>query len=72
MKLRLLQRQKDGWNTEPFELVEKDGKLFGRGSTDDKGPVLAWINVLEAFKNNKIDIPVNIKVRFGRTRSWQM
>uniref|UniRef100_A0A183BVH7 M20_dimer domain-containing protein n=1 Tax=Globodera pallida TaxID=36090 RepID=A0A183BVH7_GLOPA len=30
----------DGWNTEPFELIEKEGKLFGRGSTDDKGPVL--------------------------------
>lgn len=31
-------KKSDGWNTEPFELVEIDGKLFGRGSTDDKGP----------------------------------
>lgn len=28
--------QSDGWDTEPFVLTEKDGKLFGRGSTDDK------------------------------------
>lgn len=28
--------KEDGWNTEPFVLTEKDGKLFGRGSTDDK------------------------------------
>jgi nonspecific dipeptidase len=56
--------KKDGWFTEPFELVEKDGKLFGRGSTDDKGPCLAWINILEAFKENKIDVPVNIKFCF--------
>lgn len=27
----------DGWNTEPFKLVEINGKLYGRGSTDDKG-----------------------------------
>ncbi|KAF8384990.1 hypothetical protein PRIPAC_74132 [Pristionchus pacificus] len=28
--------REDGWHTEPFTLTEKDGKLFGRGSTDDK------------------------------------
>lgn len=26
------------------------GKLYGRGSTDDKGPVLAWLNALEAYQ----------------------
>ncbi|KAI5091160.1 cytosolic non-specific dipeptidase [Silurus meridionalis] len=40
----------DGWDSEPFTLVERDGKLYGRGSTDDKGPVLAWFNVIEAFQ----------------------
>lgn len=53
---------KDGWDTEPFTLTEKDGKLFGRGSTDDKGPVLCWIHALEAYQAAGIDIPVNIKV----------
>lgn len=32
----------DGWDTEPFELTEVDGKLYGRGASDDKGPVTAW------------------------------
>lgn len=27
----------DGWKFNPFELVEENGKLYGRGSTDDKG-----------------------------------
>jgi len=51
----------DGWDTEPFKLVEKDGKLFGRGSTDDKGPVLGWLHVIEAFQKQGIELPVNIK-----------
>lgn len=42
----------DGWNTDPFVLTvdEKTGKMFGRGSTDDKGPVLGWINAIEAHQ----------------------
>lgn len=31
----------DGWDTDPFVLTNKDGKLYGRGSTDDK--VLSYI-----------------------------
>ena len=52
----------DGWDTEPFILTEKNGKLYGRGSSDDKGPVLGWLHALQAFKANNIDLPVNLKV----------
>lgn len=51
----------DGWDTDPFKLIEKDGKLFGRGSTDDKGPVIAWINAIQTLQQLKIEIPINIK-----------
>lgn len=51
----------DGWSTDPFKLIEKDGKLWGRGSTDDKGPVLGWINAIEAYQSVGADIPINIK-----------
>uniref|UniRef100_A0A669DX80 Cytosolic non-specific dipeptidase n=1 Tax=Oreochromis niloticus TaxID=8128 RepID=A0A669DX80_ORENI len=54
----------DGWDTEPFTLVEKDGKLYGRGSTDDKGPVLAWFNCIEAYQKIGKDLPINIKFCF--------
>jgi acetylornithine deacetylase/succinyl-diaminopimelate desuccinylase-like protein len=30
----------DGWDDQPFEPREKDGKIFGRGASDDKGQVL--------------------------------
>ncbi|XP_033221420.1 cytosolic non-specific dipeptidase [Belonocnema kinseyi] len=56
--------KEDGWDTEPFTLVEKNGKLYGRGSTDDKGPVLCWIHALEGYQALGIDIPVNIKFIF--------
>ncbi|NWH73151.1 CNDP2 dipeptidase, partial [Piaya cayana] len=51
----------DGWDSEPFTLVEREGKLYGRGSTDDKGPVLAWLNALEAYQQTNQDFPVNVK-----------
>ena len=31
----------DGWVTDPFKMIIKDGKIIGRGSADDKGPALA-------------------------------
>jgi acetylornithine deacetylase/succinyl-diaminopimelate desuccinylase-like protein len=31
-------------------------KLFGRGSTDDKGPVLGWLHTIEAYQQSGIDI----------------
>jgi nonspecific dipeptidase len=43
-------------------LTEVDGKLYGRGSTDDKGPVLGWIHAIEAFQQTGQDLPVNLKV----------
>ena len=54
----------DGWDTDPFVLTEIEGKLFGRGSTDDKGPVLDWINCIEAYKENGMELPVNVKFVF--------
>lgn len=58
--------KEDGWNTEPFELSvdEKTGRMFGRGSTDDKGPVLGWLNAIEAHQKAGIDFPVNLLMCF--------
>ncbi|KAF7721877.1 hypothetical protein EC973_003973 [Apophysomyces ossiformis] len=52
----------DGWATDPFELVEDEkNRLVGRGSSDDKGPVLGWINVVETHKKLGHELPVNLK-----------
>lgn len=53
--------KEDGWATEPFELtIDEKGRMFGRGSTDDKGPVLGWINVIEAHQKAGVEFPVNL------------
>lgn len=49
------------WNTPPFEPVIQDGKLFGRGSTDDKGQLLLYAKVIEAFLRTHGSLPVNVK-----------
>jgi Cys-Gly metallodipeptidase DUG1 len=51
----------DGWGTKPFELsIDDKGRMYGRGSTDDKGPVLGWLNAIEAHKKAGVDFPVNL------------
>ncbi|XP_038666237.1 cytosolic non-specific dipeptidase-like [Scyliorhinus canicula] len=57
-------RFEDGWSTDPYLLTEKDGNLYGRGSSDDKGPVLAWLHAIEAFQALKQELPVNLKFIF--------
>jgi Cys-Gly metallodipeptidase DUG1 len=55
----------DGWATEPFTLtVDDKGRMYGRGSTDDKGPVLGWLNSIEAHKKAGIEYPVNLLMCF--------
>lgn len=56
--------KEDGWETDPFVLTEKDGKLYGRGASDDKGPVLCWIHAIEAYQKLNMELPVNLKFVF--------
>lgn len=39
----------DEWETSPFEPFERDGRLFGRGSSDDKSGVVMHLGTLRAF-----------------------
>jgi acetylornithine deacetylase/succinyl-diaminopimelate desuccinylase len=36
----------DGWSSDPFTLTERDGKLFGRGACDCKGPLAAMLEAV--------------------------
>lgn len=54
----------DGWDTAPFEPVVRDGKIYARGSTDDKGPVVAHLKAIESIVQTQGKLPLNIKVIF--------
>jgi acetylornithine deacetylase/succinyl-diaminopimelate desuccinylase-like protein len=52
----------DKWNTPPFEAVERDGRIYGRGISDDKGPMMIAIEALAAFVEVDGQLPVNVKI----------
>ena len=52
----------DGWNTDPYTLTFQDGKYYGRGTTDDKGPTLLCLYALSELKESGVKF--NKKVRF--------
>ena len=51
----------DGWHTPPFEPVEKDGKIYARGATDDKGQLFIHVKALESYLKTAGQAPVNVK-----------
>lgn len=51
----------DGWTVEPFAALRRDGKVYGRGASDDKGPAVAALYAMRAVKEARI--PLRRKVR---------
>lgn len=50
-----------GWTSPPFEPTVRDGKLYARGASDDKGQFLAHIMAAEALLVTSGTLPVNLK-----------
>lgn len=51
-----------GWETDPYQPVIKDGRLYARGASDDKGPTMACYYGLKIIK--ELGLPVSKRVRF--------
>jgi acetylornithine deacetylase/succinyl-diaminopimelate desuccinylase-like protein len=49
------------WKTPPFEPTIADGRIFARGSADDKGQLIIHVNALEAHLRTSGTCPVNMK-----------
>jgi acetylornithine deacetylase/succinyl-diaminopimelate desuccinylase-like protein len=48
------------WTSPPFEPAIRDGKIFARGSVDDKGQLFLHVKALEAHLKTRGKLPVNI------------
>lgn len=56
----------EGWTvTGPFEPLEKDGKIYGRGTADDKGPAVAALYAMRAVKELGIPLTKNVRLILG-------
>jgi succinyl-diaminopimelate desuccinylase len=51
----------DGWMYPPYAAEIHDGKIFGRGAIDDKGPTIGALYALKAIKD--LNLPLNRRVR---------
>lgn len=55
-----------GWSTDPFTMVDKgDGFVYGRGTSDDKGPVVACLYALKALREEGMEPKRNIRLVLG-------
>lgn len=67
----------EGWTFPPFSAQISEGKIYGRGSIDDKGPVMASLYAMKAVMDycNQHSIPINKRVRLilglNEENSWK-
>lgn len=56
----------DTWTvTEPFVMKIQDGRIYGRGSSDDKGPAIAALYAIRAIKELNIPLKKNVRLILG-------
>ena len=55
----------NNWTYSPYELTIVDGKLYGRGVEDDKGPTLAAYYAMKILKELKVPLSKRVKLILG-------
>lgn len=63
----------EGWTHPPFGGEVDDGRMYGRGTSDDKGPVIAAYYALRAINQAGIDLPIRVRLILGldEESEWQ-
>ncbi|MBD5132534.1 MAG: M20 family metallopeptidase [Clostridiales bacterium] len=55
----------NGWATDPFKMVEENGKVYGRGVGDDKGSAVVCLHVLKTLKENGQKLKRRVRLIVG-------
>ena len=55
----------DGWQTPPFEPTQEGDRIFGRGTSDDKGPAIAALYAMKAIKEAGIPLKREVRLILG-------
>jgi len=55
----------NGWTVPPYESVVQDGRIYGRGSLDNKGPVVASLYALKALRESGLPLRRRIRILMG-------
>lgn len=55
----------DGWEYPPYGAEIHDGRIYARGSLDDKGPIMAALYGLKAIKDSKLPLSKRVRIIFG-------
>lgn len=62
----------DGWTKSPFEADIRDNKIYGRGTIDDKGPVIASLYAMKAvMEKMKINKRVRLILGLNEEKNWK-
>lgn len=54
-----------GWSTDPFQMVQRDGYLIGRGTLDDKGPLVLTLYMAKFFADAGEELPYTLRCIIG-------
>lgn len=57
--------ERDSWNYEPFGAEIHNGRMYGRGTQDDKGPIFASIFAIKALVDSGVELNKRVRFIFG-------